>query len=72
MGLSTFIEINNDYTGDIVKDPNRFMRGLLEYLNSGSLVQNNIPAIVNMTTLHRDDKQYKEIKKAMRMKNHDR
>lgn len=64
MGLSTFIEINNDFTDEIEKDPAKFAGLLITYLHSGQYKE-KIPAVSKIITLHRDDKKCQTIQKLL-------
>lgn len=65
MGLSTFIEINNDYT-DIIENMEigLFKEYLVDYLKTGQEMPYN-PAFMKVITLHRDDKRCKEIQRLL-------
>lgn len=65
MGLSTFIEINNDLTDEIQNNPEGFVQTLLTYLYSGDM-SIYIPAVTNKITLHRDDNKCNYIKKLLK------
>ncbi len=64
MGLSTFIEINNDLTSDIEKNPDKFIAALINYLNCGEK-DIYIPAVSKKITIHRDAKKCQEIQKLL-------
>lgn len=64
MGLSTFIEINNDFAEEIGKDPAKFVGLILMYLHSGEYKE-KIPAVRKIMTLHRADKQCQKIQKLL-------
>ncbi len=64
MGLSTFIEINNDLTDEIEKNPDGFIATLVTYLHCGQQ-DIYIPAVSKKITLHRDDKKCLEIQKLL-------
>ena len=60
MGLSTFIEINNDLTNEIENNPDGFIATLITYLHCGQK-DIHIPAVTKKITLHRDDEKCIEI-----------
>jgi hypothetical protein len=61
MGLSTFIEINNDFTNEIENNKMSFLIELLSYLNSGDKKQIKNKAISRIITVHRDENKCKEL-----------
>lgn len=66
MGLSTFIEINNDFVNEIGKDPGGFVGELLVYIHTGEN-KRKIPGVTKIITLHRDDKKCQKIQRLMRL-----
>lgn len=69
MGLSTFIEINNDYLHEIELNPNKFLDGIVEYVRTGKC-HFNIPSVTNITTIHRDEKSCSKISSLIKDSNH--
>lgn len=64
MGLSTFIEINNDFTDRIGENPGEFVGEILVFLHSGQY-KKLPPGVMRMVTFHRDYKECQKIQKIM-------
>ncbi len=65
MGLSTFIEINNDFASEIENNPEEFVQALIRYLNSGEY-KKPIVGITHIMTIHRDYERYKTMNQLIR------
>ncbi len=64
MGLSTFIEINNDFTNVLEYNQEEIVKYLIRYLNCGDEIPYT-PVINKIITLHRDDKKYQKIQRLL-------
>lgn len=64
MGLSTFIEINNDLADEIGKNPADFVAGLLIYLHTGQIKEMPL-GVTRILTVHRDDTTCVKLQKLM-------